>query len=67
MLSSMERMLDVGGVLIAGFNHMLGSSARYMIYRKTINGLTPRQFAFSLDNLKPLVVASWYTRGATTW
>ena len=61
LLAAIGRLLEDDGLLIAGFNHFLGSGARYLVYRKTINGIAPGEFAFSLDNLRPIGIAPWYT------
>jgi len=61
LLAVMGRMLDDNGMLIAGFNHFLGGGARYAVYHKTGTRLIPKEFAFSLDNLRPVGIAPWYT------
>lgn len=61
LLVAMGRLLDEGGMLIAGFNHFLGSGARYAVYRKAGTQLIPVEFAFSMDNLRPVGIAPWYT------
>jgi hypothetical protein len=61
MLSAMGAGLAEEGILITGFNHYLGSGARYRVYRKTADGIALTEFAFSLDNLRPMGVAPWYT------
>lgn len=61
MLLTMGRRLDDGGILIAGFNHYLGSGARYVVYRRADTAIIPGEFAFSLDNLWPVGIAPWYT------
>lgn len=61
MLSKIGRLLHEEGIFIAGFNHILGSSARYAVYYKASNSISLNEFAFSLDNLRPIGVAPWYT------
>ncbi len=61
LLAATRRLLGDDGLLIAGFNHFIGSGARYAVYRKVANGNGPGEFAFSLDNLRPIGIAPWYT------
>jgi len=61
ILSKIRGLLHDEGIFIAGFNHILGSSARYVVYHKVSNKISPSEFAFSLDNLRPIGVAPWYT------
>ena len=61
MLSVIEGLLDADGILMVGFNHPIGIYARYAIYEKTKSGIRPREFAFSMDNLRPLGVGPWLT------
>ena len=60
MLSSIGRILDEDGILIAGTNG-LGIQSRYAVYLKSDNNLVPNEFAFSLDNLGPIVYMPWFT------
>jgi hypothetical protein len=60
LLGRIGRRLEDGGLLIAGFNHLLGSSARYAVYRRHGPSLLPWEFAFSLDNLRPMGIGPWY-------
>jgi len=61
MLSSIAESLEDGGLLMTGFNHPFGIYARYAVYRKTAAGLQPCEFAFGLDNLRPLGIGPWLT------
>jgi SAM-dependent methyltransferase len=61
LLAAMGGYLAADGHLIIGFNHYLGSSARYRIYRKRADDVVYKAFAFSLDNLRPVGIAPWYT------
>jgi SAM-dependent methyltransferase len=61
LLATMGRYLAADGHLIVGFNHYLGSGARYRVYRKGAENVISKAFAFSLDNLRPLGIAPWYT------
>jgi hypothetical protein len=61
MLSSISKLLGDDGLLITGFNHPFGIYARHSVYKKDKIGVTPREFAFSLDNLRPLGIGPWLT------
>jgi hypothetical protein len=61
MWSSMGALLDDGGLLISGFNHPLGIYARYAVRKKDASGISPCEFAFSPDNLRPLGIGPWVT------
>ena len=61
MLASIAEMLEEGGLLMSGFNHPFGIYARYAVYRKESGGIRPCEFAFSLDNLRPLGIGPWLT------
>ena len=60
MLGKIGRILDEDGVLIAGTNG-LGIQSRYAVYQKSNNDTVPCEFAFSLDNLGPIVYMPWFT------
>lgn len=60
MLSKICTLLDEGGLLITGFNHPLGIYARYSVYKKN-DDVRACEFAFSLDNLRPLGIGPWLT------
>lgn len=59
--AAMGALLEDGGTLISGFNHPFGIYARYAVYGKGEAGVTPREFAFSPDNLRPLGIGPWVT------
>ena len=61
MRVSIGEWLDDGGMLISGFNHPFGIYARYAVYKKDATGISPGEFAFSLDNLRPLGIGPWLT------
>jgi len=61
MLSSIADRLDDDGQLITGFNHPFGIYARYAVYRKKAARMVPCEFAFGLDNLRPLGTGPWVT------
>jgi len=49
------------GLLILGSNWALSTESRYYVYQRTSGSLEAREFAFSLDNLCPLGIVTWYT------
>jgi hypothetical protein len=53
-------MLRPGGLLIGGSNwtHSIGS--RYTVYQEHNGYLMPREFALSIDNVRPITSAPWY-------
>jgi hypothetical protein len=61
MLAAIMALIQAGGMLITGFNHPLGIYARYTVYQKAAQGLRPREFAFSPNNLRPLGTGPWVT------
>jgi SAM-dependent methyltransferase len=52
--------LDDGGILISGTNG-LGIQSRYFVHEKGAEGLLPKAFGFSLDNLGPIVFMPWFS------
>jgi hypothetical protein len=61
VLSKIFTLIDDGGLLITGFNHPFGIYARYSVYTKDKTGVSPLEFSFSMDNLRPLGVGPWLT------
>ncbi len=61
MRAHIGTLLDDGGILITGFNHPFGIYARYAVYKKVGENLSPVEFAFSMDNLRPLGIGPWVT------
>jgi len=60
MLAKLSDLLETGGILIAGTNGM-GIQNRYMVYGKSADGLFPREFAVSLDNLGYIAAMPYFT------
>lgn len=50
-----------GGLVICGTDWAFSMEARYATYRKRDGVLVPVEFAFSLDNLVPIGIVTWYT------
>ena len=60
MLRHAGDLLEDDGILMAGTNGFARES-RYAIYRKASSGLEPVEFAFSPDNLTPIVFMPWFS------
>ena len=61
MMSAIGQMLAKDGLLISGMNHPFGIYNRYAVYGRAGWGISPTEFAFSPDNLRPLGVGPWLT------
>ena len=53
-------ILKPGGLFLCGMNQFRSTECRYTVYRNESDGLVGKEFAFSLDNLRPLTFAAWY-------
>jgi SAM-dependent methyltransferase len=60
-LDQFARLLKEGGLAVCGVDWAFSMEARYATYRKTHGALVPVEFAFGLDNLVPIGIATWYT------
>ena len=60
MLGKTGELLDHGGVMIAWTNG-LGIQSRYVVYRKSENGMEPEEFSFGLDNVGPIIFMLFFT------
>ncbi|MGH3697248.1 MAG: hypothetical protein ACRDRX_25240 [Pseudonocardiaceae bacterium] len=49
-----------GGLFICGNNWAYSTSSRYTVYQEHDGRLVPREFALSIDNLRPVAIAPWY-------
>jgi SAM-dependent methyltransferase len=61
---AMDQFADLlrdGGRLVCGTDWAWTTEARYCTYVKRDGAMVPVEFAFSLDNLTPIGVATWYT------
>lgn len=52
--------LCAGGLFLCGSNWDRSGSSRYTIYQEQDGRLVPREFAFSIENVRPLDLAPWY-------
>ena len=55
------RTLRPGGLFLCGADGLQTFEARYSVYRKEDGNLVPKEFAFSLDNLRPPTVMPWFS------
>ncbi len=53
--------LNPGGYLITGSNWALSTEIRYYLYQKQNGSLRLKEFVFSIDNLSPVGIVTWYT------
>ena len=60
-LRRFAEFLNEDGLVICGTDWAFSMEARYATYRKRDGVLVPVEFAFSLDNLVPIGIATWYT------
>ncbi len=54
------RTLRPGGLFLCGGDIAKTMEARYSVYQNDNGRLIPKEFAFSIDNLRPLTVNPWY-------
>jgi len=54
------RTLRPGGLFLCGADGNLTFESRYSVYRNDNGKLVPKEFAFSLDNLRPPAVMPWF-------
>lgn len=53
-------LLKPGGLFICGSNWTDSASSRYTVYRKEADRLEPKEFALSIENVRPIELAPWY-------
>jgi hypothetical protein len=54
------KLLRSGGLFVCGSNWARSTSSRYTVYQEQDNYLVPREFAFSIDNVRPISLAPWW-------
>lgn len=62
-LRALERareLLRDGGLFIAGMNWTQNIYARYTVHQKTDSDMVAREFAFGVENTRPLELVTWY-------
>lgn len=52
--------LKPNGLLLCGGDNSMSTEARYTVYQRVGDALVPREFAFSLDNVRPPTMNSWF-------
>lgn len=55
-----RRLLRPGGLVLCGSNWARSTSSRYTVYQEHRGRLTPREFAFGIENVRPLELSPWY-------
>jgi SAM-dependent methyltransferase len=55
-----SKVLRPGGLFLCGSNWARSTSSRYTVYQEQDGRLVPREFAFSIDNLRPISLAPWW-------
>jgi SAM-dependent methyltransferase len=55
-----SKVLRPGGLFLCGSNWVRSTSSRYTVYQEQDGHLVPREFAFSIDNLRPISLAPWW-------
>jgi len=53
-------LLRPGGLVLCGSNWARSASSRYTVYQEHLGRLMPREFAFSIENVRPLELSPWY-------
>jgi SAM-dependent methyltransferase len=53
-------LLRPGGLVLCGSNWTRSASSRYTVYQEDGGTLVAREFAFSIDNVRPLELVPWY-------
>ncbi|HET9257669.1 MAG TPA: hypothetical protein VFO16_21065 [Pseudonocardiaceae bacterium] len=53
-------LLRPGGLVLCGSNWARSASSRYTVYQENRGRLVPREFAFGVENVRPLELAPWY-------
>ena len=54
-------ILTDGGLAVTGFNSPNATETRFEVYRKEANAVVEKEFAFGVDNLRPLGLGSWFS------
>jgi hypothetical protein len=56
-----SRTLNEGGLFICGSDGPSSTEARYSVYRREMRVLVPKEFAVSIDCVRPFTVAPWFS------
>lgn len=49
-----------GGLFLTGMNWSRSRNARYAVYQAERGRLVPREFAFSIEGIRPIEIVSWF-------
>ncbi len=52
--------LNEGGLCVIGMDWICSRAARYTVYQLNGGTLAPREFAISIDNLRPIEIQPWF-------
>jgi hypothetical protein len=53
-------VLEEGGLFLTGMNWTRSRNARYAVYQAQGGSLVPKEFAFSVENIRPLEIVTWF-------
>lgn len=53
-------VLEEGGLFVTGMNWSRSRNARYATYRAEDGILIPKEFAFSVENIRPVEIVTWF-------
>lgn len=59
-LNWMTSVLDEGGIFLTGMNWTKSRHARYTVYRNESGQMVPKEYAFSIENVRPFELVSWF-------
>jgi SAM-dependent methyltransferase len=53
-------VLKPSGIFVCGVNWFQSTNSRYTVFQREADRLVPREFAFSIDNIRSLQLATWF-------
>ena len=56
----MPGVLSEGGIFLTGMNWTRSRHARYAVYQNENGQMVPKEFAFSVENIRPLELVAWF-------
>lgn len=59
-LDWLPSVLEQGGLFLTGMDWTRSSQARYAVYRLENGGMAAKEFAFSIDQVRPLELVAWF-------
>lgn len=66
-LDWVTQLLCPGGLFLCGSDWIDSASCRYTVYRKESGRLVAKEFAISIDNVRPIELAPWYALHDDNW